>query len=64
MQKQQDKFNVDQKFDTANLPVGDWLLLIETLIAKKDYAEARRQIDKFKIAHPKVNVEDLEAKIP
>ena len=64
IQNQQEKFNVDQKIGTANLPVEDWLLLIETLIAKKDYAEARRQITKFKIAHPKVNVEDLESKIP
>ena len=64
VQNQQDKFNVDQETDTSKLPVEDWLLLIETLIAKKDYAEARRQLEQFKIVHPKVNVEDLESKIP
>jgi len=48
----------------APLPVEDWLLMIEKLVAQKDYAEAARQLQKFKQAHPKVNVEDLEAKIP
>ena len=48
----------------ASIPVGDWLLMIEKLIARKDYAEAARQLQKFKQAHPKVNVEDLDAKIP
>jgi len=48
----------------APLPVEDWLLMIEKLVARKDYAEAARQLQKFKQAHPKVNVEDLEAKIP
>jgi len=48
----------------APIPVGDWLLMIEKLIARKDYAEAARQLQKFKQAHPKVNVEDLDAKIP
>jgi len=48
----------------APLPVEDWLLVIETLVAQKDYAEAARQLQKFKQAHPKVNVEDLESKIP
>ena len=53
---------VDSEF--APLPVEDWLLKIEQLLARKDYAEARRQIEKFKQAHPKVNVEELESKIP
>lgn len=48
----------------APIPVKDWLLMIERLVAKKDYAEAARQLEKFKQAHPKVNVEDLDAKIP
>ena len=48
----------------APIPVEDWLLMIERLVAKKDYAEAARQLEKFKQAHPKVNVEDLDAKIP
>ena len=48
----------------APIPVEDWLLMIEKLIARKDYAEAARQLEKFKQAYPKVNVEDLEAKIP
>ena len=48
----------------ATIPVEDWLLMIEKLIARKDYAEAARQLQKFKQAHPKVNVEDLDAKIP
>lgn len=63
-QKQKNKFNVNQNMDTSNLPVKDWLLLIEQLIAKKDYAEASRQLNKFKQVHTKVNVEDLEKKIP
>ncbi len=48
----------------APIPVEDWLLMIETLVARKDYAEAARQLEKFKQAHPNVNVEDLDAKIP
>ena len=48
----------------APIPVDDWLLMIERLVAKKDYAEAARQLEKFKQAHPKVNVEDLDTKIP
>lgn len=48
----------------APIPVEDWLLMIEKLIARKDYAEAARQLQKFKQAHPKINVEDLDAKIP
>lgn len=48
----------------APIPVEDWLLMIERLVARKDYAEAARQLEKFKDAHPKVNVEDLDAKIP
>jgi hypothetical protein len=54
--------NTEQEF--APIPVGDWLLMIEKLIARKDYAEAARQLQKFKQAHPKVNVEDLESSIP
>ncbi|MGI9227193.1 MAG: hypothetical protein ACR2PU_00220, partial [Gammaproteobacteria bacterium] len=56
-----------KKEDGANfapIPVEDWLLMIEKLIANKDYAEAARQLEKFKHAHPKVNVEDLESKLP
>jgi hypothetical protein len=52
----------EQEF--APIPVEDWLLMIEQLVARKDYAEAARQLEKFKYAHPKVNVEDLDAKIP
>ncbi len=52
------------KQEFTPIPVEDWLLMIEKLIARKDYAEAARQLQKFKQAHPKVNVEDLEAKIP
>ena len=48
----------------APVPVENWLLMIETLVARKDYAEAARQLEKFKKVHPKVNVEDLDAKIP
>lgn len=54
--------NQEQEF--ALIPVGDWLLMIEKLIARKDYAEAARQLQKFKQMHPKVNVEDLESSIP
>ncbi len=54
--------NSEQVF--APIPVEDWILMIEKLIARKDYAEAARQLQKFKQAHPKVNVEDLESKIP
>lgn len=50
--------------DFAPMPVEDWLLLIEQLLARKDYAEAARQLEKFKQAHPTENVEDLESKIP
>ena len=46
------------------IPVEDWLLMIEKLVARKDYAEAARQLEKFKQAHPNVNVEDLDAIIP
>ncbi len=52
----------EQEF--APIPVEDWLLMIERLVARKDYAEAARQLDKFRHAHPEVNVEDLDAKIP
>jgi len=52
------------KQEYAAIPVGEWLLFIEKLVAQKDYAEAARQLQKFKQAHPKVNVEDLDAKIP
>ncbi|QMU60182.1 MAG: hypothetical protein GKR92_13460 [Gammaproteobacteria bacterium] len=48
----------------APIPVEDWLLMIERLVARKDYAEASRQLVKFKQMHPNVNVEDLDAKIP
>ena len=54
----------DAEQEFAQIPVEDWLLMIEKLIARKDYAEAARQLQKFKQAHPKVNVEDLESKIP
>ena len=50
--------------ELAPIPVEDWLLMIELLIARKDYAEADRQLVKFKQAHPKINVNDLDAKIP
>jgi len=52
------------KGEFVPIPVENWLLMIEKLVAQKDYAEAARQLGKFKQAHPKVNVEDLEAKIP
>ncbi len=48
----------------APIPVEDWLLMIEQLVARKDYAEAARQLEKFKYKHPKVNVDDLDTKIP
>ncbi len=54
----------DTSSASSELTVEDWLLLIEQLIARKDYAEASRQLEKFKLAHPKVNVEDLDSKIP
>ena len=54
----------DAEQEFAPIPVEDWLLMIEKLIARKDYAEAARQLQKFKQVHPKVNVEDLDAKIP
>ena len=56
------EIKLEQEF--APFPVEDWLLMIEKLIARKDYAEAARQLQKFKQAHPKVNVDELEAKIP
>ncbi len=59
-----DRAESKEDTDFAPIPVGDWLLMIEKLIARKDYAEAARQLEKFKQAHPKVNVEDLEAKLP
>ncbi len=55
---------VKSEQEYAPIPVEDWLSMIEKLIARKDYAEAARQLQKFKQAHPKVNVEDLDAKIP
>jgi len=55
---------VDNENEFAPIPVEDWLLMIEKLIARKDYAEAARQLQKFKQAHPNVNVDDLDAKIP
>ena len=54
----------DEEAGFAPMPVEDWLLMIEQLVARKDYAEAARQLEKFKQAHPKINVEDLESKIP
>jgi len=60
--KTQSKAENEQGF--APIPVEDWLLMIERLIARKDYAEAARQLVKFKQAHPKINVDDLDAKIP
>ncbi len=54
----------EEETDFSPIPVEDWLLMIEQLIAKRDYAEATRQLEKFKQAHPKVNVEDLDSKIP
>lgn len=56
--------NIQTEAEFAPIPVEDWLLMIERLVARKDYAEAARQLEKFKQAHPKVNVEDLDAKIP
>ena len=64
MQDRADEPIVEGELEYAPLPVEDWLLMIEQLIAQKDYAEAARQLEKFKQAHPKVNVEDLEAKLP
>ena len=52
----------EQEF--APIPIDNWLLMIEQLVARKDYAEAARQLKKFKYAHPDINVEDLDAKIP
>ena len=54
----------DEEAGFAPMPVEYWLLMIEQLVARKDYAEAARQLEKFKQAHPKINVEDLESKIP
>ncbi|MFK7816925.1 MAG: hypothetical protein AB8B92_11380 [Gammaproteobacteria bacterium] len=48
----------------APIPIENWLVMIEQLIARKDYAEAARQLKKFKYAHPEVDVEDLDTKIP
>ena len=56
--------HIQTNSEFAPIPVEDWLLMIEKLVAQKDYAEAARQLTKFKQAHPKVNVEDLDAKIP
>jgi len=64
IQNREDSFMAKEEADFAPIPVEDWLLMIEKLIARKDYAEADRQLKKFKQAHPKVNVEDLESKIP
>ncbi len=58
------KSKQERESEFAPIPVEDWLLMIEKLVARKDYAEAARQLQKFKQAHPKVNVEDLESKIP
>ena len=55
---------IQTEAEFAPIPVEDWLLMIEKLVAQKDYAEAARQLAKFKQAHPKVNVEDLDAQIP
>ena len=62
--EQLDSDHVETEAEFAPIPVEDWLLMIEKLVAQKDYAEAARQLTKFKQAHPKVNVEDLDAKIP
>lgn len=56
--------SIEEEADFVPMPVEDWLLLIEQLLARKDYAEAARQLEKFKQAHPTVNVDDLESKIP
>ncbi len=64
MQSPEDTPITEEDLDFAPLPVEDWLLMIELLVAKKDYAEAARQLNKFKQAHPNVNVEDLDSKIP
>lgn len=56
--------SIEEETDFAPMPVEDWILIIEQLLARKDYAEAARQLEKLKQAHPKVNVEDLESKIP
>ena len=64
MQSPEDAPITEEDLDFAPLPVEDWLLMIELLVAKKDYAEAARQLNKFKQAHPNVNVEDLDSKIP
>lgn len=59
-----DSTSAPTEAEFAPIPVEDWLLMIEKLVAQKDYAEAARQLTKFKQAHPEVNVEDLDAKIP
>ncbi len=55
---------LEEEIMLSHRSVEDWLLMIEKLIARKDYAEAARQLEKFKQAHPIVNVEDIESKIP
>ncbi len=64
MQSPEDAPITEEDLDFVPLPVENWLLMIELLVAKKDYAEAARQLNKFKQAHPNVNVEDLDSKIP
>ena len=59
-----DRGQTQTESEFSPIPAEDWLLMIEKLVAQKDYAEAARQLTKFKQAHPKVNVEDLDAKIP
>lgn len=54
----------EDEAEFAALPVDDWLLTIEKLIANENYAEAVRELEKFKQAHPEINVLDLESKIP
>lgn len=58
------KLKQKQEQEYAPIPVENWLLMIEKLVARKDYAEAARQLQKFKQTHPNVNVEDLESQIP
>ncbi len=48
----------------ATLPAKDWLQSIKELIKNEDYAEASLQLEKFKQAHPEINVSNLETKIP
>ena len=60
----QDAMPAQELNDVPPLLAKDWLLKIELLVAKKKYGEAIRQLEKFKQAYPKVNVVDLESKIP